>query len=685
MAKLHKPNPEGKNKRSNSRRFSRSFKRALAEQRNQDPVQVFIKTPDGHTKTLNITPEMTISALKKALGYENADVYLTYGGKPLKEELTIADYNINALSTLEVQARLRGGNLQKRKDRLDPRYVEMEVDAQGNPVYIFTEAYEEYLKKMQREIPPNSGIVLKDIELFSEFAVANDSVVMLRNVNPRAGELLQRSDVIGKPMTMKGKSSNGGKGNTTFDPTAGFIPRNQNFSKIDSANTAKIRKFQDLVDTAIEEVKVSSKQLTTVDGRGNTRFWYSVDNGNGTYDFVFKKSDRANDQQYFALNKETMKEEEARTQERRYDPIGKNPLPLEVMADPKTGKLYTADYDTLVFAINVDGRGGVSFETLANDHYRKLDADKTLRIAQEALLKKIIDLNDRQLNELQESLIHAHDLQKLLNETDNASASEDQTDDDGMRKEVVKSLTGALRKVYTGINEVLKRNIEESTEELLDELQTSIEDTDLETPGLLEVRSAITLEEEVAVAHLNKETDRAIWHAAETTNKGAFKEELYDDLKAGVTVFNPNGEILLMKNEHHPEVAERALVDLINQLRDAGYTIIPNPRWGWEMDNSGRLFVPDESDRIDFNAKHEEIQRIQGEKDRKDRRNIFDALLLLREYEYRQHPLLKAAESEESLTGIRERLNNLLPGFNSSLLADIREIKRHKQILLDLL
>ncbi|BAY66425.1 hypothetical protein NIES22_65640 [Calothrix brevissima NIES-22] len=89
---------------------SGSDKAVTKENNEAAPKQVFMKGLDGKTKVLQITPNTKISELKKALGYESADVYLTYGGKPLKEESTVADYpNIQKDSTLEIRGRLRGG------------------------------------------------------------------------------------------------------------------------------------------------------------------------------------------------------------------------------------------------------------------------------------------------------------------------------------------------------------------------------------------------------------------------------------------------------------------------------------------------------------------------------------------------------------------------------------------------
>ncbi len=80
------------------------------------PKQVLMKTIDGKTKVLQITPTTKISELKKELGYgESADVYLVHGGKVLEEESTVADYpNIQKESNIEIRGRVRGGTEEKK-------------------------------------------------------------------------------------------------------------------------------------------------------------------------------------------------------------------------------------------------------------------------------------------------------------------------------------------------------------------------------------------------------------------------------------------------------------------------------------------------------------------------------------------------------------------------------------------
>lgn len=577
---------------------------------------------------------------------------------------------------IPTQGRLGLKYINQRRKRLNSRYVELDMDSNGGAFFSFTPAYQRHLSNMQRTLPASTGILPEHIEAYSGFAVVNDTAVLMRNVNPRAGELLKRPDVIGKPMLMKGKSSNGGKGDSTFDPTTGFIPRDQIFSKISLDNPEKITKFQRKVDSALAEAKASADQLTTKAPDQSPRFWYYIENPGGTYDFVYNYSGKLEDENFFSLNKRRNRNGEPGEVESPYGVSAKKPIPLEVLGDPKTGKLYTADYDPLIYALNVEQQKDLSFDSLANEYYQQINADSKLRIAQETLLNTIIIHPDAPAGALRVRLEAAHRLQKQLNEFDARQENEAATGALGRaRKNLVKDLTEALRDVYQEI-EASKGNIEGAFKNLLLELQTSIEDTELETPGVLEIRSGITLQEDVMNAYLNKETERATWHASETTNKGAFREELYDDLKTGVAVFLPSGEIRLIRNEDDPAAAEIELVTLMNQLRQQGYAVIPNPRWGWEMDKKGILSIPQDGDRVDFNLLNEEIQKIDNEALQTQLKREYEAVLLMEAYEYRQHPPIRSASKSQ---GFLKDLGNFL-GYYSGISRMLKDYNRKKSL-----
>jgi len=85
------------------------------DEKKQDPsAQIFIKSFDGKTVTLNIDDfEKTVNALKVQFyekeGIEVQYQSLVYAGKPLRDEKTLNDYGIRKGSTLHLVGRVPGG------------------------------------------------------------------------------------------------------------------------------------------------------------------------------------------------------------------------------------------------------------------------------------------------------------------------------------------------------------------------------------------------------------------------------------------------------------------------------------------------------------------------------------------------------------------------------------------------
>lgn len=78
------------------------------------PMQVFVKTLNGKTITLDVNPSDTIGSLKIKIhdkeGIRPNEQRLIYGGKPLEfANKTLMDFNIQNESTLHLVMRLRGG------------------------------------------------------------------------------------------------------------------------------------------------------------------------------------------------------------------------------------------------------------------------------------------------------------------------------------------------------------------------------------------------------------------------------------------------------------------------------------------------------------------------------------------------------------------------------------------------
>ncbi len=76
-------------------------------------MQIFVKSVEGKTITLNMKPSDTIARLKDLLmaieSIEPEDQRLIFAGRELEDDKTLSDYNIEKLSTVIMNLRLCGG------------------------------------------------------------------------------------------------------------------------------------------------------------------------------------------------------------------------------------------------------------------------------------------------------------------------------------------------------------------------------------------------------------------------------------------------------------------------------------------------------------------------------------------------------------------------------------------------
>ena len=75
--------------------------------------QIFVKSINGKSRTIDVTPESTIADIKRNLqekeGIDPNQQRLIFAGKNLEDTRTLADYNINQDSTLHLVLRVQGG------------------------------------------------------------------------------------------------------------------------------------------------------------------------------------------------------------------------------------------------------------------------------------------------------------------------------------------------------------------------------------------------------------------------------------------------------------------------------------------------------------------------------------------------------------------------------------------------
>lgn len=73
--------------------------------------QIFVKSINGKSRTIDVTPQSTIADVKQKLqeteGINTEEQRLIFAGKNLEDTRTIAEYNIGADSTIHLVLRVR--------------------------------------------------------------------------------------------------------------------------------------------------------------------------------------------------------------------------------------------------------------------------------------------------------------------------------------------------------------------------------------------------------------------------------------------------------------------------------------------------------------------------------------------------------------------------------------------------
>lgn len=93
-----------KEKRSSTKDLVRLLE-GVQRKKELDTMQVFVNVQDDCTLVLNVSEDVTVRQLKAMMQQHVIQIPtlllgLTYGGKPLKDDLTMRDYNITRNATL---------------------------------------------------------------------------------------------------------------------------------------------------------------------------------------------------------------------------------------------------------------------------------------------------------------------------------------------------------------------------------------------------------------------------------------------------------------------------------------------------------------------------------------------------------------------------------------------------------
>lgn len=84
------------------------------EQPPQQQFQLFIKSINGKTRSVMVEPTTTVGELKRQMqekeGINPDEQRMIFAGKNLEDTKTMADYNLQAESTVHLVLRVRGGD-----------------------------------------------------------------------------------------------------------------------------------------------------------------------------------------------------------------------------------------------------------------------------------------------------------------------------------------------------------------------------------------------------------------------------------------------------------------------------------------------------------------------------------------------------------------------------------------------
>jgi len=150
--------------------------------------QIYIKTLQGKSITLEVNNEDTVESIKNKIfdieGIPPDQQRLVFSGKQLEDDKTLADYNIEADSTIHLVLRLRGGGLETNTKQIfirtvNDKYITLEVNNDDNVETIKNKIFDiEGIPLYQQKLI-FSGKQLEDDKTLADYNIEANSTIHL--------------------------------------------------------------------------------------------------------------------------------------------------------------------------------------------------------------------------------------------------------------------------------------------------------------------------------------------------------------------------------------------------------------------------------------------------------------------------------------------------------------------------